>query len=82
MARPRIPLQELAAAELRPILEALKETVDVDEATWAVFADALGDALLLGANLGARAVVAVAEELGVTLDVELDMRPGNGSSRD
>jgi hypothetical protein len=78
MARPRIPLQELVAAELLPIVKALKETVDVDDATWAVFADALGDALLAGANLGARAVVAVAEELGVTLDLDLDMRPGNG----
>jgi hypothetical protein len=72
----RISLHELAMAELLPVAAALRSSVDVDDATWDVVVDGLSDALLLGATLGAEAVVEHAEESGIYLDVELDLLPG------
>jgi hypothetical protein len=62
-------------AELLPVASALRSSVDVDDATWEVVIDGLSDALLLGARLGADAVVEHAVEAGVDLQVELDLLP-------
>ncbi|HEV2813126.1 MAG TPA: hypothetical protein VGW10_07750 [Solirubrobacteraceae bacterium] len=77
---PRIPLHAAAMDELQPIVDALRSSVTVDDATWSVFVDALADSLLLGAQVGAHAVLAHAEEEdGIGLDVELDLLPAPGS---
>jgi hypothetical protein len=64
-------------SELLPVAAALRSSVDVDSATWEVIVDGLSDALVLGAKLGADAVVEYATDEGLDLDVELDLLPGH-----
>ncbi|HEX2085476.1 MAG TPA: hypothetical protein VHF89_07320 [Solirubrobacteraceae bacterium] len=65
-------------ADVLGIAAALRASVDVDDATWSVFVDALGDAALAGAHAGVEAVLEqLAERNGTSgqLDFEVDLRP-------
>ena len=71
----RIFLNEDALAELEPIANALRPTLDVDDATWSIVCDGLRDALLAGARVGAEAVAVHARDQGFDVDVDVELRP-------